>query len=415
MTDNKAVITGIGAITSLGLTAKNTWSRLARGESGVGMITLFDAAEHDTKIAGEVKDFDPLNYIDKKEARRMDRFCQFALATAEEAISDANLDLDSLDKNRIGVIISSGVGGMSTFETETRKLVERGPGRVSPFFIPMMIADIAAGQVSMKYGLRGPNYCTTSACASSANALADAMRLVQRGDVDIVVAGGAEACVTSLGIAGFNSMKALSTRNDQPEKASRPFDLERDGFVMGEGAGILIVESLAHARKRGARIYAELAGAGLSADAYHLTAPVPDGAGAQMAIRMALRDAGLQPEDVQYINAHGTSTPANDKIETIAISEVFGKHAGSLNISSTKSMIGHLLGASGAVEAAAVVKTLTEGIIHPTINLDHPDPDCFLNYTAGQSIEKTVNAVLSNSFGFGGHNVCLAFKRYDHD
>lgn len=415
MSQNKAVITGIGAITALGLTAKETWRKLLQGESGIDTISLFDAEAHDTKIAGEVKNFDPLNYLDKKESRRMDRFCQFAIAATEEAIQDAGVQPAEVDKTRVGVILSSGIGGMITFEDETRKLVERGPGRVSPFFIPMMIADIAAGQISMRYGFRGPNYCTTSACASSANGLTDAMRMVQRGDVDLVVAGGAEASICSLGIAGFNAMKALSTRNDEPQKASRPFDRERDGFVMGEGAGVLIVENLAHARKRGARIYAELAGAGLSADAYHLTAPVPDGAGAQLAIQMALKDARLQPEQVHYINAHGTSTPANDKIETFAINEVFGKHAKNLNISSTKSMIGHLLGASGAVEATAVVMSLTENVIHPTANLDHPDPDCFLNYTANQSTKREVEVALSNSFGFGGHNVCLAFKRISHD
>jgi 3-oxoacyl-[acyl-carrier-protein] synthase II len=407
----RAVITGIGALTPLALTAKETWQKLLQGKSGISKITLFDAADFDTKIAGEIKEFDPLNYMDMKESRRMDRFCQIAVAASDQAILDAELN-QNFDPNRAGVIMSSGIGGMLTFEKETRKLIDRGPQRISPFFIPMMIADIAAGQISMRYGLRGPNYAITSACASSANALADALRIIQRGDADIIVAGGAEASITPLGIAGFNAMKALSTRNNEPEKASRPFDKDRDGFVMGEGAGVLIVESLAHAQKRGAKIYVELAGAGLSADAHHLTAPAPEGVGAQQAMALALKDAGLHPEEIQYINAHGTSTPANDKNETIAISKVFGSHAEKININSTKSMIGHLLGASGAVEAVAVIFTLAENRLHPTINIENQDPECFLNYTPNKSVEREVDAALSNSFGFGGHNVSLAFKRF---
>ncbi len=412
MNGNRVVVTGIGAITPLALNAEDTWKKLLAGESGIGYITHFDASDFDTRIAGEVTDFDPKSVLDAKEARRMDRFCQFAVAAADQAIQDAGLDVEKLNRERIGVVVSSGIGGMGTFETETRKLIERGPSRVSPFFIPMMIADIAAGHISMRYGFRGPNYAIVSACASAANAIADALQLIRRGVADIVIAGGAEATITPLGVAGFNSMKALSTRNDEPQKASRPFDAERDGFVMGEGGGILVFENLDHARARGARIYGELAGAGLSADAYHITAPAPEGVGAQQAMRQALADAHLQPHDVQYVNAHGTSTEANDKNETIAIAKVFGEAAESLNISSTKSMLGHLLGASGAVEAIATLLTIRDGKIHPTINQEHPDPDCFLNYTPNEFQTREVYAAVSNSFGFGGHNVCLAFKKY---
>ncbi len=412
MNGNRVVVTGIGAITPLALNAEDTWKKLLAGESGIGYITHFDASDFDTRIAGEVTDFDPKSVLDAKEARRMDRFCQFAVAAADQAIQDAGLDVEKLNRERIGVVVSSGIGGMGTFETETRKLIERGPSRVSPFFIPMMIADIAAGHISMRYGFHGPNYAIVSACASAANAIADALQLIRRGVADIVIAGGAEATITPLGVAGFNSMKALSTRNDEPQKASRPFDAERDGFVMGEGGGILVFENLDHARARGARIYGELAGAGLSADAYHITAPAPEGVGAQQAMRQALADAHLQPHEVQYVNAHGTSTEANDKNETIAIAKVFGEAAESLNISSTKSMLGHLLGASGAVEAIATLLTIRDGKIHPTINQEHPDPDCFLNYTPNEFQTREVYAAVSNSFGFGGHNVCLAFKKY---
>lgn len=402
----------MGAITPLGSTAKETWQSLLQGRSGIAPITLFDAAEFETRIAGEVKDFDPHAFMDRKDARRMDRFCQLAIAAADQAIADAALDTERLDARRTGVIVSSGIGGMQTIENETIKLLQRGPRKVSPFFIPMMIADIAAGRISMRYHLTGPNYAITSACASGANAIADALYLIRRGDADVVIAGGAEASITRLGIAGFNSMKALSKRNDAPEKASRPFDAGRDGFVMGEGAGVLVIESLEHALKRDARIYAELAGAGLSADAYHLTAPAPEGVGAQLAMRAALRDARLQPEDVQYINAHGTATPSNDKNETIAISKIFGPYAHKLSINSTKSMIGHLLGASGAVEAIVSVFTICEKQIHPTANLDNPDPECFLNYTPLRAVQREVRAALSNSFGFGGHNVSLAITPF---
>ncbi|HHL74011.1 MAG TPA: beta-ketoacyl-[acyl-carrier-protein] synthase II [Bacteroidetes bacterium] len=409
---NRVVITGIGAVTPLALTAEETWARLVRGESGVAEITHFDASDFDTRIAAQVPSFDPANYMDRKEARRMDRFCQLAMAAAIQAVEDAVLQPEKRDKDRVGVVVSSGIGGMLTYENEVRKLIEKGPRRVSPFFIPMMISDIAAGQISMRFGFRGPNYATTSACASSANALVDALRLIQHGEADVIIAGGAEAAVTPLGIAGFNAMKALSTRNDEPEKASRPFDAGRDGFVMGEGAGVLVLESLDHAQKRGAKIYGEFAGAGMSADAYHLTAPAPEGAGAQVAMRHALRDAGFSPADVDHINAHGTSTPANDKNESLAIAAVFGDAADAIHINSTKSMIGHLLGASGAVEAIAVLQAIVSGTIHPTINQEQPDPDCPLNYTANSAVERQVDAALSNSFGFGGHNVSLAFRRF---
>lgn len=412
MKKRRVVITGIGALTPLALTARESWDRLLRGESGIGPITLFDATEFETRIAGELKDFDPLNYLDAKEARRADRFTQMALAAAGQALEDATLDPHAVDLDRAGVIIGSGIGGMLTFENEAIKLHQRGPRRVSPFFIPMMILDIAAGQISIRYGFRGPNYATTSACASSANAMADSLRLIQRGDADVMLAGGAEASITPLGVAGFNAMKALSLRNDEPQKASRPFDLERDGFVMGEGSAVLVLESLEHAQKRGAKIYAELAGAGLSGDAYHLTAPAPEGAGAQRSMELALRDGEISPMDVQYINAHGTSTPANDRNESIAIRRVFGAAADQLNISSSKSMVGHLLGASGAVEAAFTIMTIRDGRIHPTINLENPDPECDLNYTPGTAVARTVNAALSNSFGFGGHNVSLLFKEF---
>lgn len=407
---NRVVITGIGAITPLALNAEDTWQLLLQGQSGIGAITLIDASQLKTKIAAEVKGFEPDAYIHHKDARKMDRFCQFAVAAAAQAIEDAALEPQKIDSNRVGVIVSSGIGGMQTFEDEARKLITKGPQRVSPFFIPMLISDMAAGHISMRYGFHGPNYATASACASSANALVDAMRIIQRSEADVIIAGGAEAAITLLAMAGFSAMKALSTRNDEPRKASRPFDADRDGFVMGEGAGILVLESLDHAENRGAKIYAELAGAGLSADAYHMTAPHPEGLGAQKAIRAALEDAGLQPEDVQYINAHGTSTSANDRIETLAIAKVFGAAADNLNISSSKSMLGHILGASGAIEAIVCALTIRDGVMHPTINQENPDPECFLNYTANEKAEREVTATLSSSFGFGGHNVTLALK-----
>jgi len=412
MHDRRVVITGMGVISPLGHTVDEFWQNLLAGKSGVGAITRFDATNFDTRIAAEVKNFTPETYIDKKEARRMDAFTHYALAAAKLAVEDARLLEAPLDKDAIGVIVSSGIGGMETFERENRKLFEKGPGRISPFFIPMMIADIAPGHISMQYGFKGPNYAIISACASSSHAIGEAFRYVQRGEAEAMICGGAEATVTPMGVGGFNAMKALSTRNDAPQQASRPFDLDRDGFVMGEGGGILVVESLESAVRRDAKIYAEVVGAGYSADAYHITQPAPGGEGAVRAIRLALKNAGVAPEEVQYINAHGTSTAANDKNETQAMATVFGEHSPTLNISSTKSMIGHLLGASGAMELVATALTCRDNVIHPTINQITADPECFLNYTPNAAVQRQVNVAISNSFGFGGHNVCLVVKKF---
>ena len=412
MHDRRVVITGMGVISPLGHTVDEFWRNLLAGKSGVDAITRFDTAQFDTKIAAEVKNFTPEAYIDKKEARRMDAFTHYALAAAKLAVEDSRLLEAPLDKDAVGVIVSSGIGGMDTFEREGRKLIEKGPGRISPFFIPMLIADIAPGHISMQYGFKGPNYAIISACASSSHAIGEAFRYVQRGEAEVMICGGAEATVTPMGVGGFNAMKALSTRNDAPQQASRPFDLDRDGFVMGEGGGILVLESLESARRRDAKIYAEMAGAGYSADAYHITQPAPGGEGAVRAIRLALKNAGVAPEDVQYVNAHGTSTAANDKNETQAIATVFGDHAQTLHISSTKSMIGHLLGASGAVELVATALTCRDGAVHPTINQMTADPDCFLNYTPNTAVRREVRVAISNSFGFGGHNVCLVVKKF---
>lgn len=412
MLERRVVITGMGVISPLGHAVDEFWRNLLAGKSGVGAITRFDTANFDTKIAAEVKNFNAENYVDKKEARRMDAFTHYALAAAKLAIADARLLESPIDKDAVGVIVGSGIGGMDTFEREARKLVEKGPGRISPFFIPMMIADIAPGHISMQYGFKGPNYATISACASSSHAIGESFRYVQCGDAEVMICGGAEATITPMGVGGFNAMKALSTRNDDPPAASRPFDLDRDGFVMGEGAGILVLESLENAVRREAKIYAEVVGAGFSADAYHITQPAPGGEGAVRAMRLALKNAGMAPEAVQYVNVHGTSTSANDKNETQAIATVFGAHASKLNLSSTKSMIGHLLGASGAVELIATALTCRDNVIHPTINQMTADPDCFLNYTPNQAVEREVNVAISNSFGFGGHNVCLVVKKF---
>jgi 3-oxoacyl-[acyl-carrier-protein] synthase II len=414
MNDRRVVVTGIGLVTPLGFEIEEFWHRLLQGESGVDLITAFDASEFETKFAAEVKGFDASDYLDRREARRMDRFSQFAVVAAAKAMDDSGLELQKEDLERFGVIVSSGIGGMHVFERECQVLFEKGPRRISPFFIPMMIADIAPGHISIRYGLKGPNYCTTSACASSSHAVGDALRLIQRGEADLMVAGGAEATITRMGIAGFNSMKALSTRNDDPKAASRPFDADRDGFVMGEGAGIMILEELEHARARGAKIYGEIAGVASTADAYHITAPAPGGEGAARVMRLALEDAAVPPEEVQYINAHGTSTPHNDAAETAAIKQVFGEHAYELNVSSTKSMIGHLLGASGAVELVATLLAVYDDQIHPTINYRTPDPECDLDYTPNEPVRREVQHAISNSFGFGGHNVCLVVRKYPH-
>jgi beta-ketoacyl-acyl-carrier-protein synthase II len=409
---HRVVVTGMGIISPLGLEVQEFWGNLLAGKSGIDYITKFDTTEFDTRFAGEVKNFQSEDYMDRKEAKRMDLFTQYAVAAAEKAVKHAQLNLDSESKDRIGVIVSSGIGGMETFEKQSRILIERGPRRISPFFIPMLISDIAPGYISIRYGLTGPNFSTVSACASSSHAIGEAFRCLQRGDTDVMICGGAEATITPLGVGGFNAMKALSTRNDAPQKASRPFDKERDGFVMGEGAGIVVLESLEHAVNRGARIYGEVAGIAYTADAYHITAPAPGGEGAIAALRLALRDAQLAPEEIDYINTHGTSTPHGDIAETQAIKKVFGEYAYDLNINSTKSMIGDLLGASGGVEFITTVLSICEDVIHPTINQEVPDPDCDLNYTANEFKKREVRAAISNSFGFGGHNVSIVAKKF---
>ena len=409
----RVVITGLGAITPVGNTAADFWQALLAGKSGIGPITRFDAAEYDTKIAGEVKGFEPTAFIDKKEARRMDRFTQFAIAAAKMALDDSGIDLEKADKSRIGSFVGSGIGGMDTLHEQYKNLFEKGPNRVSPFFIPMMIANMAAGQVSIAFGLQGPSSCVVTACATGTNCIGDAMKVIQRGDADVMVAGGTEAAISPAGMAGFCSMKALSTRNDAPEKASRPFEKDRDGFVMGEGSGIVILESLEHALARGARIYAELAGYGTNADAYHVTAPAPEGAQAARCMELAIKDAGLQVTDVDYINAHGTSTPLNDKNETLGIKALFGDHAKNLAVSSIKSMTGHLLGAAGGIECVATALTVANDMMPPTINYDTPDSDLDLDYVPNQARAKVVRVALSNSFGFGGHNATLLVKKFE--
>jgi 3-oxoacyl-[acyl-carrier-protein] synthase II len=412
----RVVVTGLGAITPLGKNVAETWAGLCEGKSGCGPITLFDASKFKTQFACEVKDFDPALYFDKKEARKLDRYAQLAIAAVKEAIEDCGIDLETEDKNRIGVIYSAGIGGIKTFQDEVGSYdAEQGP-KFNPFFIPKMIADIAAGQISIIYGFHGPNYGTVSACASSTHGMIDAFNLLRLGKANIIVAGGAEAAICEAGVGGFNSMKALSTRNDDPQRASRPFSGSRDGFVMGEGSGCLILETLEHAKARGAKIYAEVVGGGMSADAYHLTATHPEGLGAKLVMQAALEDAHLQPTDIDYINVHGTSTPVGDLSEAKAIKEVFGDHAYKLNISSTKSMTGHLLGAAGAVEALVCVKSVQENIVPPTINHDEDDKDenidYNLNFTFNKAQKRTVNAALSNTFGFGGHNASIIVKKY---
>ncbi len=412
MGKRRVVVTGLGAVSPIGSTVDETWRAILTGKGGVDRITLFDTEKFATKIAAEVKNFDPLNYFEKKEARKLDRFTQFSLVAADEAVKMSGLDLEKEDRDRIGVIVGAGIGGMDSFEQEHIKLLNQGPRRVSPFFITQMIIDIAAGQISLKYNLKGPNFATVSACATSAHAIGSGLRTIQYGDADIMVCGGGEASVTPMSVSGFNSMKAISTRNDEPEKASRPFDLKRDGFIVGEGAGIVILEELEHALARGANIYGEMAGMGFTADAYHVTQPAPGGEGAIRAMRIAVKDAGLQPGDIQYINAHGTSTFFNDRNETAAIKTLFGDHAFKLNISSTKSMTGHLLGAAGGAEMIISTLAVKNNKIPPTINYEFPDPECDLNYTPNKSIDREVTAAISNSFGFGGHNVCLCVKKY---
>jgi len=409
----RVVITGMGAITPLGNDVETFWRNVVAGRSGVGPITLFDASAMKTRIAAEVKGFDPEAWFGRKEARRMDRYVQFALAAAQQALQDARLDPAHVDRERVGVILGTGIGGIGALVQGVETLMTRGPDRISPFMVPMMLADTAPGLIAIAYGFRGPNMAVVTACASGTNAIGEAMHLIRRGDADVVIAGGAEAAILPVAVAAFNVMGAISTRNEEPERASRPFDRTRDGFVMGEGAGILILERLEHARARGARIYAEVVGYGTSADAYHITAPLENGEGAALAMRRALADAGLSPRDIDYINAHGTSTPLNDKSETQAIKAVFGEAAYDVPISSTKSMIGHLLGAAGAVGAIVCIRAITDGVIPPTINYEHPDPECDLDYVPNVARRRPVRTAMSNSFGFGGHNACVIFRRYE--
>ncbi len=409
----RVVVTGMGAVTPVGNDVATMWQSLLGGKSGAAPITHFDASTFEVRFACEVKGFDPLQFMDRKEAKRADQFTQYAVAAARQAMNDAGFGNGTgYEPFDTGVIIGSGIGGLKIFEEQHDVYRQRGPSKISPFFIPMFISDIAAGIVSMQFQAKGPNYATVSACATSAHAIGDAFRTIQYGDADVMITGGAEATVTPMAVGGFANMKALSERNDSPETASRPFDATRDGFVMGEGGAILILEELDHARNRGARIYSEVVGYGATGDAYHLTAPAPNGEGAQRAMKRALKDAGMSPGDIQYINAHGTSTPANDLNETAAIKAVFGESAKTVNVSSTKSATGHMLGAAGAVELVISTLAINNGVVPPTINYSTPDPDCDLNYTPNKPIERDVNAVISNSFGFGGHNTTLAIKRY---
>ena len=407
----RIVVTGMGMISPLGLDTKSTWQGLIEGKSAVDYITAFETEGFDTTFGAEVKGFDPSNYLDRKEARRMDRFVQMAIAAAQEAVKDASLDIDDENAADIGVIVGSGIGGLITLSDQMGVLAQRGPGRISPFLVPMMISNMAAGQISIVLGAKGPNFATVSACSSGADAIGQAYEVIKRGDAKVVLTGGAEAPFCPIGLAAFNAARALSTRNDDPHHASRPFDAERDGFVMGEGAAILVIEDEEHARGRGAHILGEVAGYGATADAYHITQPAEEAEGGARAMKMALRKAGLKPDQVDYINAHGTSTPLNDKFETIAIKSVMGDHAKRVAISSTKSMVGHLLGAAGALEAGVCLMAIHEGVIPPTINYEHPDPDCDLDYVPNTARHTKVDVALSNSFGFGGHNSCLVFRR----
>ncbi|WP_427338586.1 beta-ketoacyl-ACP synthase II [Caloranaerobacter sp. DY30410] len=408
----RVVITGIGIISPIGIGIEEFWGAIKEGKNGVDYITKFDTEGYSTKIAAEVKDFKPEDYMDKKEAKRMDRFTQFAVAASKLAVEDAQLKLDSINKERFGVIIGSGVGGLATLEEQHEKLLKKGPKRISPFFIPMMISNMAAGQIAILLGAKGPNETVVSACASSTNAIGDSFKIIQRGDADIIITGGAEAAITPLALAGFSSMKALSTNNDNPKLASRPFDKNRDGFVMGEGSAILILEELNHALNRGAKIYGEIVGYGMTCDAYHITAPAENGEGAARAMKLALDDAGIKPNVIDYINAHGTSTPYNDKFETAAIKEVFKDHAYKLKVSSTKSMTGHLLGAAGGLEGAVCALTVYHDFIPPTINYNTKDEECDLDYVPNKGIEQKVIYAMSNSLGFGGHNASIIIKKY---
>jgi 3-oxoacyl-[acyl-carrier-protein] synthase II len=414
MLKRRVVVTGMGMVTPLGTGVQKTWNALIAGKSGVGRITKFDSTGFDTQIAAEVKDFAPENFIDKKEARRMDIFIQYAMAAAVMTMEDAQFKITPEDAERVGVVVGAGLGGLTTIESFHKVLLEKGPGRISPFFIPMLIVNEAPGQISMRFGAKGPNSSVVTACATGNHNIGDAWKMIQRGDADAILAGGVESTITPLAVSGFNAMKALSTRNREPERASRPFDKDRDGFVMGEGSGIILLEELEHARRRGAKIYAEIVGYGLTGDAYHITAPAPDGEGAARCMAMALRDAGIRPEEVDYINAHGTSTDYNDLYETIAIKTVFKEHARKIPVSSTKSMTGHLLGGAGGVESIITILAIVRGVIPPTINYETPDPNCDLDYVPNVARKAEVRLALSNSFGFGGTNAVLIFKKFEN-
>jgi 3-oxoacyl-[acyl-carrier-protein] synthase II len=413
MKEKRVVVTGLGVISAVGNDVASFWQALLNSRSGIGPITTFDASAFESRIAGEVKGFDPAFYgITSKDTKRIDKFGQYAVAASKQAIADSGLDLEKEDRDRIGVIIGTGIGSLQTMERECRVYFEKGPSRLSPFLIPMLIVNEAAGQVAITFGLKGPNSCVATACASGSHAIGDAFKILQRGDADVMVTGGTESCITALGVGGFCALKALSSRNNEPQKASRPFDLKRDGFVIAEGAGIVVLETLEHARKRKAHIYAEVVGYGMSCDAYHITAPEPDGHGGARAMTEALRDARLKPEDVDYINAHGTSTKLNDKIETLSIKKALGAHANKVMVSSTKSMTGHLLGAAGGVEFVICCLAIKDNVVPPTINYEYPDPDCDLDYVPNTARETQVKVCLSNSLGFGGHNATLAVKRF---
>ena len=408
----RVVVTGVGAVTPVGNTAEEFWAALIQGKSGIGPVTRFDASSLPTRIAGELKGFDPLRYIDKKDDRKLDPFLKYAIACAAMAVEDAGLNVERVDRTRFGVLVGSGIGGITTLLETHKVLLEKGPDRVSPFFIPMLIINMASGLISMRFGARGPNSSVVTACATGNHAIGDAMRIIQRNDADVMIAGGSEAIILPLTFAGFCQMKAMSTRNDDPGRASRPFDATRDGFVCGEGGGLLVLESLDHALARDARIYAEVVGYGMTGDAHHMTAPDPEADGAARAMSLAVRDAGIEPSTVGYINAHGTSTPYNDKSETMAIKRVFGEHARKLAVSSTKSMTGHLLGAAGGIEAIATALAIHHGVLPPTINYESPDPDCDLDYVPNQARKQDVEIALSNAFGFGGTNATLVFRKY---
>ncbi len=414
MSKRRVVVTGVGLLTPIGNNNEENWNSLMQGKSGIGKITKFNTENYPVKIAGELKDFDPVKYLDKKEVKKYDSFILYAIAAAKMAVEDSGIDFNKINSEMAGVIIGSGIGGFENIELAHSILMEKGPKRISPFFIPSAIINMASGVVSIQYGLKGPNTSVVTACATGAHAVGDAAKMIERGIADIMVAGGAEAAITPIAVSGFANMRALSRRNDEPEKASRPFDADRDGFIMGEGSGILILEELEHALKRGAKIYAEVCGYGLTGDAYHITAPDEEGSGGVRCMKMAIKDAGIKPEDINYINAHGTSTPFNDKIETKAIKAVFGEHAYKLKISSTKSMTGHLLGATGSVEAIYSVMAIKNSMIPPTINLDNPDPECDLDYVPYKPQELNINYALSNSLGFGGTNATLIFGKYEN-